>query len=309
MKGRNELYRYFSGRISEALYRGRITDNPSVSEIRLCINSPVALRGNAGTKYLGINGEILSGNSCAVICGKTDIEYSFGEICDRSVYSFENEIKEGFITLEGGHRVGICGLALVSDGKVQAVNDISSLNFRIARQVRGCSDEAFRKIRDFCPCGVLAAGAPSSGKTTLLRDLCRNLSERYRISVVDERNEIAASYRGVAQNDIGPCCDVFTGYPKEKAIETAIRVMSPDILVCDEIGNEKDISVLKNALCTGVSIIASVHAGSLNELTRRRNIAELIETGMFRFIVFIDSETRRPFVISCDELSGKSICI
>ena len=77
MKGRNELYRYFSGRISESLYRGRITDNPSVSEIRLCINSPVALRGNAGTKYLGINGEILSGNSGAVICGKTDIEYSF----------------------------------------------------------------------------------------------------------------------------------------------------------------------------------------------------------------------------------------
>lgn len=302
MKDGHDILRYFSDKISSLLEKYIMEKNGHFSEIRLSAGSPVGIRNAAGCSFLGFDGTVTESVSGAVICSREDIEYSFRKICDGSVFSFENEIKEGFITLPGGHRVGICGTAVVSDGKILSVSEISGMNFRIARQVYGCSDEIFEKIKSYCPCGILVAGAPLSGKTTFLRDLCRNLSGRYRISLIDERQEIAAVYKGVPQNDIGPGCDVFSCYPKDKAAETAIRVMSPDILICDEIGNSEDAEVLRKAMNSGISIIASVHAGSPEELKDKAAVNELLRAGMFKFIVFMEPGTRRAVNLNTDEI-------
>lgn len=304
MKEGHDIIRFFSPLLSDSLKKGKIAQNNDVSEIRLSAGAPVSVRGTRpGNRFLGYDGNLTDDILEAVICRREDIEYSFREICDSSVYSYENEIREGFVTLPGGHRVGIAGKAVAENGTVKTVNEISSMNFRIARQVSGCADEVYRTIKDFCPCSVLVYGAPSSGKTTLLRDLCRILSHHYRVSLIDERQEIAASYKGVPQNDVGPCCDVFSSYPKDKAVETAVRVMSPDIIVCDEIGNDNDLRVIKKAANTGVSIIASVHSGSQEELIRKSGITELIKSGIFRFVVFMDAAAKSADVKEAEEIS------
>ena len=190
-------------------------------------------------------------------------------------------VTEGFITLEGGNRVGICGTAVTENGKIETLKYISGLNFRISGQAYGCADEIYNKC--FCSGlkSLLIIGPPMSGKTTVIKDLCRILGGRYRISVIDERGEIGAVYHGVPQNNVGRMTDVFDGYPKSKGILTAVRVMSPDIVVCDEIGGEEDCSALLSSSNTGVKVIASVHGGGLRDVIKRKNIDEIIKNGIF----------------------------
>lgn len=293
----SSLLRYFSPRIRNAFENSGILCSQTICEIRLCTNSPVALRDAEGGKFLNFDGNISSDENSAVICMREDIEYSFNAVCDNSIHSYERELREGFITVTGGHRVGISGTAVISGLGVKTIKNINSMNFRIARQVRGCSDRIYSEIFSDGLHGVLIAGAPSSGKTTVLRDLCRNLAGNYRVSVIDERSEIAAVYLGEPQNDIGPMSDIFDGYPKKEGIETAIRVMSPDVVICDEIGTKEDIKALIGTVNTGVKIIASVHAGDPEELYSRKNIMKLIKTGAFRYIVFLDAKDRTGNVV------------
>lgn len=293
---------YFSPRISDAVEKGRVLSDEAVSEIRLSINRPVCIRGLGFNRFLCPDGSFTRNEASAIICSENDMEYSFNAICDSSVYSFERELREGFVTICGGHRVGICGTAVVSGNRIKNIKDIGSLNFRIARQVIGCSDDIYSRLFSSGACGILVAGAPSSGKTTFLRDLCRNAASCYRVSVIDERSELAAVSHGEPQNDTGAMSDVFNGYQRGKAIETAVRVMSPDIIVCDEIGNKSDIKALSFALNSGVKLIASVHAGSLMELRRKKQIIKLIRKGAFSHIVFIGGAERTCTVVSAEEL-------
>ncbi len=212
-----------------------------------------------------------------------DIEYTFNAICDYSIHSYENEISQSFITVKGGHRVGLAGSAVIKDGKISTIKCISSINFRIASEVKGCADKIMSSIFDKGLASIIISGCPSSGKTTILRDLCRQLSRKYNVSVIDERGEIGAVFRGEIQNDLGNMCDIFDGYPKAYGIETALRVMSPDIIICDEIGGEDEVKHLLSCVNSGVKIIASAHSGSIEELKGRKNIKILLES--FDYIV------------------------
>lgn len=220
---------------------------------------------------------------------KKDMEEAFRIICNSSVYSHQQEIKNGFVILKGGHRAGICGTAVVEAGSVQNIRDISSINLRIAREIPGAADETVQAVlqNGFVE-GALIFGPPGCGKTTVLRDLARQLSmgqklqRRIRVAVVDERGEIAATFQGTPQNNLGPCCDILDGYPKAEGIIQAVRSLSPDVVICDEIGGEDESRAVLTGMNAGVCVIATAHAGSIEELRQRPQIARLIQTGAFK---------------------------
>lgn len=226
-----------------------------------------------------------------------DIANCFAELCRYSVHSYADEIAQGYVTLDGGHRVGICGTAVMRDGKIETLRDISSLNIRIARQVRGCAGELYGRVFDR-PRSLLLAGKPMSGKTTLLRDLTRLLGERYKVTLIDSRNEISACVRGTPTLDVGQHTDVLCGCPKSEGIFLALRSMSPEIIVCDEIG--RDHGAVERCMFCGVRLIASVHAESIAELKRRSGIAELLP--MFEYAAVIGEKCRLNELCRTEEI-------
>ncbi len=268
----------------------------SVQEIRLRTGKPIALTDGTTTMFLDKNGRILySLSENALKITQRQLYDTFRRLCSYSVYSFQDEIRNGFITIKGGHRVGLCGTAVTSDGTVSAVNDISSLNIRISREIKGVSEELLRLTYPFKG-GILIAGAPSSGKTTLLRDLACNLSlgrgcKIMRTAVIDERGELSGTYNGNPYNDLG-LCDVLNGYPKGEGIIQAIRSLSPQIIICDELGADEDIRLVSQGLNAGVTVISTIHASDREELFRRRQARELIRTGAFANAVILDGSDR-----------------
>lgn len=220
------------------------------------------------------------------------IKEAFESICGYSVYAHQNDIAKGFVTVQGGHRAGICGTAVVANGQVTMLRDITAINLRIARDFTGCSALLFSKIQYTEPTGLLIAGAPMSGKTTLLRDIAAALSmgvtgRRYAVSLLDERGELAAVCGGSAQYEGVRSCDILSGYPKDAAIALALRSMAPEVIVCDEIGTEKEAEAIAESLNAGVAVIASVHAGSEKELLLRPAVKNLLATGAFRYTVLL----------------------
>ena len=253
------------------------------SEIRLRINRPVSVSCADQSLYITESGALTSNLSGRLVTAeRKDIDYSFNYICEYSVYARQSEIICGFVTLRGGHRVGICGTAVNRDGDILNVRDISSLNIRIAREHRGCAAGLYERIKHING-GILICGPPCSGKTTVLRDLARTLSYQSRVSLIDERGELAAVCGGVYQNDIG-MCDVFDGYRKDAAIEQALRSMSPDIIICDELGSASDLAAAESAVNCGVSLIASAHASDFDELRQRDGLKRLAAMGAFKAV-------------------------
>lgn len=256
-------------------------------EIRLRVGRPVTVCCPGGIYFLRADGGLscLSVPDC-ICSGKDDLEESFRILCGNSIYSHEAEIRNGYVTLRGGHRAGICGTSVFQNGSISGIRDISSINIRVAREVPGCADQLLSRLKGTLDGGLLLAGPPSSGKTTLLRDIVRQLSSGTRrnickVAVVDERGEIAGTYRGIPQNDVGLCCDVLDGCPKAEGILMAVRTLSPQVIVCDEIGSKDEVYAVEQSLNAGVCVIASIHAGSMEELKRRSQAVSLLRTGAF----------------------------
>lgn len=207
--------------------------------------------------------------------------------CADSLYSFQRELSQGFVTVEGGNRIGFCGNGVIRDGEVETIRYVSSLNIRIAKQVLGCGQALYEKLFAQSRQSVLLLGPPASGKTTMLRDLCRLLGGRYRVSVVDERGELAACRQGIPTYDLGAMTDVFDGYPKDQGMQIALRVMTPDYIICDELGSEAETAAVLASMNSGVSILATAHAGSLAQTERRPQLRCLLDAGVFRWGVLL----------------------
>ncbi len=253
-------------------------------DIRMQIGQPLMLSGKQGTLFVSDKGGVSRRiGQDTIICREEDIRQTFFELCGHSVFSHEEEIRQGFITAAGGYRVGICGTAVLESGGIKNIKDISSLVFRIPRQKQGCAQKLFGGAVDFSG-GVLLIGEPSSGKTTLLRDICEAISYgtygfSRRLAVLDERNEIAGHF------NLGPCADILKGYPKEAGFTMALRCLSPQILVCDEI-SDREVDLLRQAFFCGVPVIATIH-GSEKSLRGQKDLQRILLAGGFETLVFL----------------------
>ncbi len=269
----------------------------NVREICIRTEKPVIFMCTNDYLFLRKDGKLTRNlNLPLKIASQRELEESLKTMCKDSVYSYTNEIKNGFLTLKGGHRVGLCGTAVMEDEKIVNVRDISTLSVRIARQMRNSADELLSSINNKFN-GIILAGIPASGKTTILRELARKLSLLgEKVSVIDERNEFSGTYAGLAQNDLG-FCDILNGYPKAEGLTQAIRTLSPNVIVCDEIGTERDIQAIRQAVHAGVKLIVSMHAGSIDDFSRRKHCMDILNTEAFDVLAMMWGRTK-PGVIS-----------
>jgi stage III sporulation protein AA len=280
-----------SDRITYILSRIPLDTQEKISEVRLRIGGPLSVV--CGTRSLfveergGVSGHPTSGS---VMIDRRDMQDCFIGLCGFAVHSHQKELTSGYISIKGGHRAGICATAVVENDRLSTVRDITSINLRIAREIRGAADGLVAGCFSDKPTGVLLAGAPSSGKTTILRDLSRQLAggangNYFKVCVVDESSEIGGACAGVIQNDLGITSDLLSGYPKDRGLQIAVRYLSPQIIICDEIANQSEIEAVAAAANCGVAVVTSVHAGSIEELLLRPQTKPLLASGAFEYVV------------------------
>ena len=217
------------------------------------------------------------------------LQAALGILSGHALYAHEEELRRGYLIAEGGDRAGICGTAVFREGKLASVRAISSINLRLAHEITGIADPFF----EAAPGGILIAGPPGSGKTTLLRDFARLLSQNgKKVVLIDERGELAAMREGVPGFAFAADCDVLTGYPKAEGILCAVRNLSPEFILCDEIGSAGEAQSVSKALLSGAATVASVHLESPEAVFRRRTSLRLMRSGAFRSLIFL--KDRKP---------------
>lgn len=303
----DEASRALSDRLYKTVYKLPNELKASVQEIRIRAEKPLVLSMGRKTMFVDKAFELSDSIENSVTASFDDIVASFQNVCCYSVYSHQNEIKNGFVTMGSGHRVGICGTAVTSHGEISSVRDISSLNIRIAREIPDAAEELLQRVGSV-EGGLLIVGMPCSGKTTILRDLARRISlgigcRIMRTSVVDERSELSGTYAGIARNDLG-LSDILNGYSKHEGIMQALRTLSPEAIICDEIGASADMRAIEQGINAGVSIVATIHAGSYRELLARSQGKALINSGAFRTVVILESRENAGKISELIRLRG-----
>lgn len=272
----------------------------ALEEIRLRAERPVMLHFHGMDGFIKKNGRIGSSPYGALITSSADLMETACKICENSWYAYQEEINKGYITIRGGHRIGLVGTPIVDENRIINIRDISSMNIRIAREIKGCGERIVKHIvrnsRDIY--NTLVISPPGVGKTTLLRDVIRFLSDGFppvfsgrKVGVVDERGELAALYKGVPSNDLGYRTDIINGICKKVSMEILLRSMSPNIIALDELGNPSDVSVIFQVINAGVRIVATAHGYNLESLENRRGYSEIIRSGSFeRFIILSEDK-------------------
>ena len=258
-----------------------------LEEIRIRANKPVILK--LGQVEIVLNYTITTNEIIGIL----------QNICNNSIYTYQNQICNGFITLPGGNRVGIAGNVVIKDGQVSNISYIYSLNFRISHQINGASDNILKYVLDTennTIYNTLIVSPPGAGKTTMIRDLAKRISNgineiNFRgldVSIIDERGEIAAMTKGITFNDVGIRTDVLDNVPKTIGIRMAVRSMAPKVIIADEIGNKDDVNIINYAICSGVKCIFTAHGSNMEDLLKNNEINKIINLQLFSKIIFLD---------------------
>ena len=266
-----------------------------LEEIRIRQNRPIMVYSRGRDYFLCTDGKIVSHHpSNAYIATREDIKRILELISNYSIYAFEEELRNGYITLQGGYRVGISGKVVLGKEGIITFQHITSFNIRIARQIIDVANKVLPFIIDNGQVlHTLILSPPQQGKTTLLRDLSRQLSDGFpgfrgvKVGIVDERSEIAGCFQGIPQNDVGVRTDILDGCPKALGIIMLIRSMSPNVIITDEIGKPEDVIAIEDALNAGIKIITTAHSSGLEDARQRPILKSLLDKKVFQRILVL----------------------
>ena len=298
MQHSSERYRFILPINKENFWSEIIKNMKYITEIRIRVGKPILIYLNQ--KEISVDED---GNFIYVVeKGKKfiyqEIQHLLDFWCQDSRYAFQNEIRNGFLTIEGGHRIGICG-EVVSDeeGRIQTIKYISSLNIRVAHEKRGVAKEIMQYIhKEDQIKNTLIISPPGAGKTTLLRDIVRYLSNGdeihngVNVGLVDERGEIAACFQGIPQLDVGVRTDVLDNCKKAMGMRILLRSMAPRVIAVDELGDEEEINLIQQMTGNGCAVIATIHGNSMEELKQKKILQELWDKSMFENIVLLSKK-------------------
>lgn len=291
-----------------------------LEEIRIRQGRPLMVYSHGKDYFLSMNGNVARYPSQAYIITKEDAKVILELISNYSIYAFEQELRNGYITLQGGFRVGLAGKAILENESIATFQHITSFNMRISREILNVANKVTPYIvRGNRVLHTLILSPPQMGKTTLIRDLIRQLSDGFpgfagvKVGVVDERSEITGCFQGVPQNRIGSRTDILDGCPKAAGIIILIRSMSPNVIVTDEIGKPKDVEAIEDALNAGITIITTAHSRGLEDAKKRPILKSLLDKKVFQRIIVLGNSLGTGTLervydgISGQELLGRPI--
>ena len=294
---KKEIMKILSAKLRKILENSDI-DFERLQELRLRMNEPFIIRYDGKEYFVAENGSLTKEYEDAYEINAADIKETLEYISSFSLYAYEDEIRQGFITVQGGHRIGLAGKVVLEQGRVKSVKHISFINIRMSHEKKGCGTEIMPYIYEGNQiCHTLIISPPGCGKTTLLRDIVRMISDGFKnhpgvsVGVVDERPEIGACYRGIPQNDVGIRTDILDCCPKAEGMLMLIRSMSPAVIAVDEIGKREDIDALAYVMNCGCQMLATVHGASVDDVKNKPILRKLVEEKLFkRFIVLSGRE-------------------
>ena len=281
-----QIENLFAGNIRQLLMDAELNYD-KLYEIRLRVGRPLFLTYDGGECFLRKPGQE------QYLVTREDLKETLEYVTGYSLYAYEDEIRQGYISVQGGHRVGVTGKVVLDRGRIMGMKYISCINVRLAHEIQGCADKVMSYIRtEKWVANTLIISPPRCGKTTLLRDIIRQLSNGWAntpgltVGVVDERSELAGCYQGIPQNDLGIRSDILDGCPKAEGMMMLIRSMSPEVVAVDELGDYEDIHAIESVIHCGCKLFATVHGSSIEDIKRKPLLQRLMQEKVFeRYIV------------------------
>ncbi len=305
-----KIIEYFPDKLRGILYEQIKDKDNELEEIRIRNEKPIILKFNKEENIIKYN------------VNSEEILTILQLICENSIYSYQKQISSGFITLQGGHRVGLVGSCVIENNILKNINYINSFNFRIARQVIGCSSKLLKYILNLENNSIfntLIVSPPGYGKTTILKDVARQISsgneelnfKGITVGIVDERSEIASLYKGVPQNDVGIKTDIIENVSKSIGMRILVRSMAPKVIIADEIGIPEDVDAINYSLCSGCKGIFTAHGSNFNDICLNPVLKNLLDLHCFECLIFLDEVKRGyakdVFILNKDSLEYEKI--
>lgn len=285
-------YAFLPARLRQALAASPLRPE-SLQEIRLRAERPVFLLYDGHEHGITEGGALTASPGESLLCSRREIEETLEYVSGYSMYAFDEEMKQGFLTIPGGHRIGLAGKIVADRGQIQCIRHIAFLNIRFSHEIRGCADALLPYLlEDNEVCHTLILSAPRCGKTTLLRDVIRQLSDGapgrpgVTVGVVDERSELAGCYLGIPQNDLGMRTDVLDCCSKSEGMLMLLRSMSPHVIAVDELGSTQDGYAIESVFHCGCRLLATAHGSCVDDIRKRPLLRRMYEEQMFeRYVV------------------------
>lgn len=291
-----EVYKIFPGEVRGILKKANLKQE-FLQEIRLRVHAPLMVIYQGEEFIIGQDGALNGAKAYMVTpaCIRTTMD----QISGYSLYAYEEEIRQGYLTIPGGHRVGIAGKVVLEGNQIKSISHISFINVRFSHQIKGCASRILPYVAlDDKICHTLIISPPRCGKTTLLRDLVRqisngsNIHKGVSVGVVDERSEIGGCYRGIPQNDIGIRTDILDGCPKAEGMMMMVRSMAPQVIAVDEIGSYEDIHAIETVLNCGCKLLATVHGSSIEDIQRKPLLQRMVKEKVFERYILLNHGKR-----------------